>query len=132
MTYEVGYRRPPKKSRFKKGVSGNPRGRPKGSNNFVTLLGQELEKPITINEDGKKKNITRMHAIVMRIVTGALQGEQKSVLSLIEILRRSGQFEESEMDDFLPEDYEAILNAYVSRKQAAQKKNKKNGGKKWA
>lgn len=130
MTYEVGYRRPPKKSRFKKGVSGNPRGRPKGSNNFLTLLGQELEKPITINEDGKKKNITRMQAIVMRMVAGALQGEQKSVLSLIEILRRTGQFEESEMDDFLPEDYEAILNAYVSRKQAAQKKNKNNGGKK--
>jgi hypothetical protein len=36
--YEVGYGKPPKRSRFRKGVSGNRKGRPKGKRNFVTVL----------------------------------------------------------------------------------------------
>jgi len=36
--YEVGYGQPPHHTRFKKGQSGNPRGRPCGSNNLKTLL----------------------------------------------------------------------------------------------
>lgn len=36
--YEVGYRRPPRQTRFKKGRSGNPRGRPPGSRNFASLV----------------------------------------------------------------------------------------------
>jgi hypothetical protein len=36
--YQVGYGRPPAKSRFKKGTSGNPRGRPKHSKNMKTII----------------------------------------------------------------------------------------------
>jgi hypothetical protein len=94
MTYTTGYRRPPKSGRFKKGVSGNPKGRPKGSRNFLTLLDQELAQPIIVNENGNKKTITRMQAMFKRMVSGAMQGEHKPLLMLVGILQRTGQTEE--------------------------------------
>jgi hypothetical protein len=117
MAYQIGYRRPPVSSQFKKGQSGNPQGRPRGTRNFVTLLKQELSKSIVVNENGKKKTITRLQAMVKRIVAGALQGDQKALLTLVEILRRTGQFEEPDVSALLPDDYEAILEAYVARRQ---------------
>jgi replication-associated recombination protein RarA len=116
MAYEIGYRRPPVSGQFKKGQSGNPKGRPKGTRNFLTLLNQELSQSIVVNENGKKKTITRLQAMVKRIVAGALQGDLKALLTLIEILRRAGQFQEPDMSAALPEDYEAILEAYVARR----------------
>jgi len=117
MAYETGYRRPPISGRFKKGRSGNPKGRPKGSGNFLTLLEQELGQSIIVNENGKKKTITRMQAMVKRIVAGALQGDLKALMTLVEILRRSGKFEEKEIDSLLPDNYENILDTYVMQRQ---------------
>ena len=122
MTYEIGYRRPPPSGRFKTGTSGNPRGRPKGSSNFVTLIEHELAESVVVTENGKKKKVSRMQAIVMRMVAGALQGDQKALLTLVEILRRTGKFEQVNPADLLPHNYEAILESYVeSRRRASVK-----------
>lgn len=116
MAYEIGYRRPPVNNQFKKGKSGNPRGRPKGSKNFLTLLEQELDQTIIVNENGKKKSITRMQAMVKRMVADALQGNLKSLLALVEIMRRTGKFEESDTQGLLPDNYESILDTYVDQR----------------
>jgi hypothetical protein len=113
MTYEIGYRRPPAASQFKKGASGNPKGRTKGSKNFLTLLEQELAQTIVVTEHGKKKSITRMQAMVKRLVAGALNGDPKGLITLVEILRRSGGFEAKDVQSLLPDNYEDILSAYV-------------------
>jgi hypothetical protein len=123
MSFEIGYRRPPPSSQFKKGSSGNPKGRPKGSKNFLTLLDQELSQKIVVNENGKKKSITRLQAMVKRMVAGALQGDQKALVSLVEILRRTGQLQPAEPERLVPDNYESILEAYVeSRHKAASAK----------
>ena len=114
MAYEIGYRRPPAAGQFKKGASGNPKGRPKGSRNFVTLLEKELGQTVVVTEGGKKKTITRMQAMVKRLVAGALQGDQKALLTLIEVLRRTGKFEQVKVDGLLPDNYESILDTYVA------------------
>jgi hypothetical protein len=117
MTYEIGYRRPPRSGQFAKGQSGNSKGRPKGSKNFITLLEKELNQSIMVNENGKRKTITRMHAVAKKVVAGALQGDQKTVLTLFEIMRRTGQFDKSEAVSLLPDNYESILDSYVQRRQ---------------
>jgi hypothetical protein len=58
MAFEIGYRRPPPEHQFRKGVSGNPRGRPKESTNLVTLLQKELKAPIQITENGRLRSTT--------------------------------------------------------------------------
>jgi Family of unknown function (DUF5681) len=43
--YKVGYGKPPKTTRFKKGKSGNPGGRPKGSLNLQRATSQHCTAP---------------------------------------------------------------------------------------
>lgn len=117
MAYEIGYRRPPKSGQFKKGKSGNPKGRPKGASNFLKVLEKELDQSIVVSENGKKKTITRLQAMVKRLVAGALQGEQKALLTLVEVLRRTGKFSEVEVENLLPDDFEDMLELYVARRQ---------------
>jgi hypothetical protein len=57
--YKVGYKRPPLHTRFQKGQSGNPRGRPRGSKNFSTLLTDALNEPVVVTEDGRRRRISK-------------------------------------------------------------------------
>ena len=57
--YKVGYKKPPLHSRFQKGQSGNPRGRPRGSKNFSTLLTDALNEPVVVTEDGRRRKISK-------------------------------------------------------------------------
>ena len=57
--YKVGYKKPPLHTRFRKGQSGNPRGRPRGSKNFSTLLTDALNEPVVVTEDGRRRKISK-------------------------------------------------------------------------
>jgi ABC-type sulfate transport system substrate-binding protein len=123
MGYDIGYRRPPKNGQFRKGESGNPKGRPKGARNFVTLLEKELRQTVVVNESGKKKTITRLQAMVKRMVADALQGDRKAQLTLVDVLRKTGRLEQADFDSVLPNDYEDILETYIARRQKSRNVN---------
>ena len=59
--------------------------------------------------------------MVKRIVTGALQGDQKALLTLVEILRTTGGFEPTDVEGLLPDNYETILDAYVEDASARRR-----------
>jgi replication-associated recombination protein RarA len=117
MAYEIGYRRPPASGRFKPGKSGNPQGRPKGSRNFLTLLEQELNKTISVTENGRKRKLTRLQAIVKRMVNSALAGDQRALLNLLEIMKRTGRFDAPAAEALLPDNYEELLEAFIQQRQ---------------
>lgn len=75
----VGYGRPPKHSQFVKGRSGNSNGRPKGSKNFGLVIEDELNTKIPVNENGKRKLITKREAIAKQIVHKAASGDSKAI-----------------------------------------------------
>ena len=71
------------------------------------------------NENGKKKTITRMQAMVKRIVASALQGDLKALMTLFEILRRTGKFADAGVEPLLPDNYQGVLDSYITRRQKA-------------
>lgn len=79
----VGYGRPPRHSQFTKGRSGNSKGRPKGSKNFGLVLEDELNTKISINENGKRKSITKREAVAKQIVNKAASGDAKAIPILL-------------------------------------------------
>lgn len=107
--YEVGYRKPPKDSRFKPGRSGNPKGRPKHKPVRVAeCINEILEAPITYQERGRSITTTR-HELSLRIlVTRAVTGDIAAAENLLKIRERAEKYGDAGMDvlkihDWLPD-----------------------------
>ena len=75
---EVGFKKPPVHSRFRKGCSGNSKGRPKGTKNLRTDLNEVLQERITITEGDRKVRMSKQRAIVMTLVAKTLKGDSRS------------------------------------------------------
>ncbi len=78
----VGYGSPPEETRFKKGASGNPRGRPKGSLNVATVLTRTLREKVTINENGRRRTVTKLEAALKQLVNKAAGGDLQALRHL--------------------------------------------------
>ena len=83
----TGYCNPPRHTRFRKGQSGNPKGRPKGTLNMATVLERTLRERVVINENGKRKTITKLEAAVKQLTNKAASGELKALQLLIAQVR---------------------------------------------
>ena len=78
--YEVGNKRPPKHTRFRPGLSGNPRGRPKGSVNLRTRVAQQLRQPVTVTRNGRPVRMRKGDLIALQIVDAAAKGDLKAAM----------------------------------------------------
>ena len=85
--YEVGYGKPPRHTQFKRGQSGNPRGRPSGSKNFATLVTEALNEPVTIAEDGGRRKISKREAIIKQLVNRSAKADWRAITILLNIVR---------------------------------------------
>jgi hypothetical protein len=79
----VGFSRPPQATRFRKGVSGNPNGRPKGTLNVATAFMKALREKVVINEHGRRKTITKLEAAVKQLVNKAASGDLRALSQLV-------------------------------------------------
>lgn len=81
----VGYGRPPKHTRFKKGRSGNPRGRPRGTKNLKTDLLEELAERIVIREGDRELQVSKQRALVKSQVARALKGNTPAATHMLDL-----------------------------------------------
>ena len=86
--YEVGYGRPPSRTRFQKGRSGNPRGRPKGARNLATDLAEELGEVIEVRENGTVRRISKQRAMVKSLAAQTLKGNARAAAQLFSLAVR--------------------------------------------
>ena len=117
--YAVGYRRPPQASRFQPGRSGNPRGRPKGSKNFSTLIQEELDARVVVTENGQRKTISKRHAIAKQLVNKAAAGDPRALPILLNEARLSEGRIGSEVGEELGPEDEAVLARIAQRMREA-------------
>jgi len=83
--YKVGYGKPPQRTRFRKGQSGNPRGRPKGARGFKTDLRAELSEKIRVIENGRTHWLTKQRVIIKTLIAQAAKGDTRSIAKVVDL-----------------------------------------------
>lgn len=96
---DVGYKRPPAHSRFKPGQSGNPSGRPKGTQNLRTLFHKILKEEVSLREGAEVRKVSKAEAILRGLVVGAMKGDPRSVVALFKLAEQTGQFGEEDRSE---------------------------------
>jgi hypothetical protein len=97
--YGVGYCRPPEATQFKKGQSGNRKGRPKGTKNIATYVSMALQQRIAIREGGKVKRRTKADVVARAAVVKAMKGDLKALATLKTMERSDRQIDHDSKDN---------------------------------
>ncbi len=70
----VGYRSPPKATRFKPDQSGNRRGRPRGAKNRKTIVKKVAMETNTVIQKGKRRRRTNLELVLTALRNLAIEG----------------------------------------------------------
>jgi hypothetical protein len=108
--YAVGYGKPPLHTRFQKGKSGNPKGRPRGKKNMSTLLSTALNASIVVVANGRRRKITKREAIVTQLVNKSAAADLKATQMVLTMLRELEAQDDGSADPavFTEADHEII------------------------
>lgn len=126
-SYEVGYRKPPKATRFKKGKSGNPKGRPKGSPNVMTAIDRAIHEKVVINENGQRRTISKLDAAAKQLANKAAQGDQRAIGQLLAISALLDERGAAAVSPPLEEADEQVADLIVERIRKANVPDKRGG-----
>jgi hypothetical protein len=91
---KVGYKRPPVRSRFPKGTSGNPFGRRKGQRNMLSVLNEVLHQAVTIKQGNRSQRLTKGEALIKVITSKANNGDRQAIVAVSLLAEKIGRVED--------------------------------------
>jgi hypothetical protein len=108
---KVGYGKPPKRSRFVQGESGNPKGRPKKPvKNFASELQSELDRKVVVRENGREGAV-----IVKTLDSKAMKGDVRALREIRELLPKLFQLQADPKRTSASSDDDArLLNQFLA------------------
>lgn len=74
-----------KSNQFKPGVSGNPKGRPKGSVNLRARIAWQLRQTVPVTRHGRQVKMPKAELIAHQIVDAAAKGNLKAALWAVQV-----------------------------------------------
>ena len=124
--YEVGYRKPPRHTRFEKGCSGNPKGRRKKARRDDETLGEMLTRvtrgTVRLTMQGKSVEVTKLEAVLEQVTNQAARGNVPAVRVLVMLMERfvsqTAGSRDTAIDDGSGTDDE-IIERFLRRRRAA-------------
>jgi hypothetical protein len=122
---KVGRGNPPKYTQFRKGTTGNPKGRPKGSKNLSTIIMEAGRDHVTATVGGRTRKISKIQATAMQLATKAAGGDHASMGKFLdwidEIETRAAAVRPTQFPLSAP-DVEVLRMAYERMKQCDSEK----------
>jgi hypothetical protein len=104
--YEIGYGKPPESGRFRPGVSGNPRGRPKRKPTpLAELIANALGAPLQYRERGRIKVATYHELSLKTLVDKAIGGDLDAAELALKVFARAERYGDPGADPILVENW---------------------------
>ena len=114
---------PPKEHQFKRGQSGNPKGRPPGSSNRNAVIRKVLGQVVSARLGGETKKISVTEASLRRLAQSALEGDRKAIGDVLRLWKESEDAAQAEMDaryPFSDADRQVIEQVYARMKKCEE------------
>jgi Family of unknown function (DUF5681) len=93
-SYEVGYGKPPKTNQFRKGRSGNPRGRTPGQENLIAVFKRVATKRVRVSDNGVVRTLSMAEAVIAQNVKAALNQDQIAMGNIFRLAEQAGEFKD--------------------------------------
>lgn len=117
---KVGYKSPPEHSRFKKGQSGNPRGRPKKAktHDLIAIADQK----VSIVQNGKRQHVTIAKAVLLKTANSAVGGDMKATKVFLDYLAQIGYWEKQHVESLPPVTFivQGVMPEKVKKESASE------------
>jgi hypothetical protein len=117
-----GYGRPPKTTRFQKGRSGNPKGRPQGARSLKNDLASLMEKRVRIREDGEQRHVSGQELMLLKLFEKAAKGDIKASTQIFGMLMKFDAADPPQTEpEIVTENDRAIVEDFLRRNSPTDK-----------
>jgi Family of unknown function (DUF5681) len=113
-TYAIGYGKPPTHTRWTKGQSGNPKGRPPRDRNISALVTRLLAQRIVVRKGRSTKRMSRLDHLVHRMLEDALAGDPRLIRMVLDEARK-GEVHAETLEPVLESADREVIDAMLRR-----------------